>query len=375
MNRLVVRLVLSHLLVALVGAVATFAIVRNLAPQLFDRELRRGTGGPGPGRLVLQDQFVAAVDTALAWGVAVGVAAAAVIGAFAAYRLTRPLDALGDATRQLATGHYDVDVPRPGTKELDDLAEDVRSLGLSLAETERRRIRLLSEVAHEMRTPLTVVDGYVEGMIDGVLPADDATLSLLSSEMRRLRRLANDLSSLSRAEEGRLSLSFRETDLRDIVRQAVERLRPQAEDGDVDLTLGIPDHPVLAVVDPDRIAQVVTNVVGNALRATGADGAVTISLVTRGDSAVVSVTDTGEGLDPADLERVFERFYRVPGRLRTEAGSGDEGSGIGLTISRRIATAHGGTLTASSPGPGRGSTFTLALPHSGGSRPTPAPTR
>ncbi|MCA1782944.1 MAG: sensor histidine kinase [Dermatophilaceae bacterium] len=370
MNRLVVRLVLSHLLVAVVGAIATFAIVRNLAPQLFDRELRRGPGGPGPGRLDLQDQFVAAVDSALAWGVAVGVGAAAVIGALAAYRLTRPLDALGDATRQLATGHYDVDVPRPGTKELDDLAEDVRSLGLSLAETESRRIRLLGEVAHEMRTPLTVVDGYVEGMIDGVLPADDATLSLLSSEMRRLRRLANDLSSLSRAEEGRLAISIRAADLRDIVRQAVERLRPQAEDGDVELTLGIPDHAVPAAVDPDRIAQVVTNVVGNALRATGPHGAVTISLATRGDSAVLSVSDTGEGLDPADLERVFERFYRVPGRRRTEAGSGDEGSGIGLTISRRITEAHGGSLEAASAGRGRGSTFTMTLPVH---RPRPGP--
>jgi histidine kinase len=370
-NRLVVRLVLSHLLVAVVGAAATFAIVRMTAPSLFDRELGRGPGGPGPGRLVLQDQFTAAVDSALVLGVGVGIAAAAAIGAIAAYRLTRPLDALGAATRRLARGHYEVDVPRPGTKELDDLAEDICGLGSSLAETEGRRIRLLGEVAHEMRTPLTVVDGYVEGMIDGVLPSDDATLGLLTSEMRRLRRLADDLSSLSRAEEGRLALSVREADLGQVVRAAAERLRPQAEDGEVTLTTDLPEHAVPAAVDPDRIAQVVTNVIGNALRATQPGGGVLVSLRVEGDSAVVAVTDTGEGLDAADLERVFERFYRVPGRRRSETGSGDEGSGIGLTISRRIADAHGGTLTASSPGAGHGSTFALTLPILG-RRSTPA---
>ena len=193
-NRLVVRLVVSHLLVAAVGALATFAIVRAVAPPLFDRALRRGPGGPGPGsgRLLVQEQFTSAVDTSLLLGVGAGVAAAAILGAAAAYRLTRPLDALGEATRRMASGDYATDVPQPGTKELDDLADDIRGLGGSLAQTEARRIRLLGEVAHEMRTPLTVVDGYVEGIIDGVLPADDATLGLLSSEVRRLRRLADD---------------------------------------------------------------------------------------------------------------------------------------------------------------------------------------
>lgn len=370
-NRLVVRLVVSHLLVAVVGALATFAIVRAVAPPLFDRALRRGPGGPGPGsgRLLVQDQFTSAVDTSLVLGVGVGVAAAAVLGAAAAYRLTRPLDALGDATRRLAAGDYAVDVPRPGTKELDDLADDIRGLGGSLAQTEARRIRLLGEVAHEMRTPLTVVDGYVEGIIDGVLPADDATLGLLSSEVRRLRRLADDLSSLSRAEEGRLTLAVRADDLGEVVRHAAERLRPQAEDGAVDLSIVVPAEPVVATLDPDRLAQVVTNLVGNALRATGPGGAVAVEVDTHAEDRVrVRVSDTGEGLAPEDLERVFERFYRVPARRRGDPGSGGAGSGIGLTISRRIAAEHGGTLTASSPGPGRGATFTLTLPRSRGSR-------
>ena len=136
-NRLVVRLVVSHLLVAAVGALATFAIVRAVAPPLFDRALRRGPGGPGPGsgRLLVQDQFTSAVDTSLLLGVGAGVAAAAILGAAAAYRLTRPLDALGEATRRMASGDYAIDVPQPVTKELDDLADDIRGLGGSLAQT------------------------------------------------------------------------------------------------------------------------------------------------------------------------------------------------------------------------------------------------
>jgi signal transduction histidine kinase len=365
-NRLVVRLVLSHVAVAVIGVVATVVVVRALAPGLFDQQIQGGgrgpQGGSGPSRM-LREQFAAAVDTSLMVGVVVGAVCAAAIGAYAAYRLTRPLTVLGDVTRTMAAGRYDAEVPQPGTKELDDLAESVRSLGTSLAETESRRIRLLGEIAHEMRTPLTVVDGYVEGMIDGVLPSDDATLSLLSSEMRRLRRLADDLSSLSRAEEGRLDLAVRPADVREIVRQTAERLRPQADDADVVLDLALdPDAPVHSHVDPDRIAQVLTNLIGNALRATAPGGRVTVSLHTDRTRVVVVVADTGEGLAPADLERVFERFYRVPGRRRIEAGSGGEGSGIGLTISRRIAEAHGGTLTATSAGRGHGSTFTLVLP-------------
>ena len=378
MNRLVVRLVVSHLLVAAVGAAATFLLVRLLAPQALDRSMRgpRGQGGPGgpggpgstgsegaPGQL-LREQFTAAVDSALIVGVGVGALAAAAIGALIAYRLARPLERLSAATHEMASGHVDVAVPAPGTRELNDLAEGVRSLGASVRETEQRRVRLLGEVAHEMRTPLTVVDGYVEGMIDGVLPADDATLALLSGEMRRLRRLADDLSSLSRAEEGRLAMTIRPVDVAEVVRQAAERLRPQVEDAGVKMEVAVPDQPMPGEVDADRIAQVITNLVGNALRATPAGGRVRLSLDHEGGQLVTRVHDTGEGLNPQDLERVFERFYRVPDRRRPQQGSGDEGSGIGLTVSRRIAAAHGGTLTASSPGRGEGSTFTLTLPRS-----------
>ena len=376
MNRLVVRLVLSHVLVAVVAAVATFLVVRQLAPALFDASLRLGPGsmGQGPGTgggagMVLRQQFGDAVDQALLVGALVGAVTAAIVGAFAAYRLTRPLDALRAATRSMAQGRYAVPLPSPGTTELAELTNDVQHLGQQLGETENRRVRLLGEVAHEMRTPLTVIDGTVEAMIDGVLPVEPERLALVSDEVRRLRRLSDDLSALSRADEGRLSLVLTDVDLREVVQRAAGRLVAQALDAG--LTLDIACGPVVVPVrvDPERIGQVVTNLVGNAVRATPEGGQVTVRCGLAGAAAgagraappeaAIVVTDTGEGLAADDLERVFERFYRVPGRRSVDSESG---SGIGLTIARGIVHAHGGTLSAMSPGPGLGATFTVALP-------------
>jgi len=361
-NRLAVRLVLSHVLVAVLGGLATFLVVRTLTPALFDQMtggqgpmMGQGSGHPGS----LRGQVADAVTQALLVGILVGVFAATVFGIFAARRLVRPLRQLGDTTREIAAGNYDVHVARPTEHELALLADDVNTLGRTLAETESRRVRLLGELAHEMRTPLTVIEGSVEGMIDGVLPTGPERLGLVSDEVRRLRRLSDDLSALSRTEEGRLGLILSPADLRAVVTAAVERLRPQADDADVELSVRMPGARVPVAVDSDRFAQVVTNLVGNALRATDAGGTIDVEVSTDAASAVVAVTDSGEGLAPEDLERVFERFYRVPDRRR---GGADTGSGIGLTIARGIVLAHGGTLDARSPGRGRGATFTARLP-------------
>ena len=360
MNRLAVRLVLSHVLVAVLGGVATFLVVRTLTPALFDR-MMGGQGsmmGQGAGGS-LRGQVADAVTQALLVGVLVGIVAATAFGIFAARRLVRPLRQLGDTTREIAAGRYDVHVARPQEHELALLADDVNTLGRTLAETESRRVRLLGELAHEMRTPLTVIEGSVEGMIDGVLPTGPERLGLVSDEVRRLRRLADDLSALSRTEEGRLGLLLAPADLRDVVTAAVERLRPQADDAGLELHLRMPGAAVPVVVDPDRLAQVVTNLVGNAIRASDAGGRIDVEVSVDRATGSVSVTDGGEGLAPEDLERVFERFYRVPDRRR---GGADTGSGIGLTIARGIVRAHGGTLDARSPGRGRGATFTARLP-------------
>ena len=359
-----VRLFISYAAVIVIGAAVTYVTVRLLAPTLFDQHMNMLGGdhmGMGPGGQSgtagsAHSAFISALTTALLVGVLASVAAAGLAAAFVTSRLLRPLNAVRAATRRIAAGHYQASVPVPEVPELAALAGDVNTLAAALASTEARRTRLLGEVAHEMRTPLTALGGYVEGLIDGVFAPEPEILGAVSDELRRLGRLADDLSALSRAEEQRLELHPADADLAGLARRAAGRLAPQFADRHV--TLAVHAAGLLPVrADPDRITQVLTNIIGNALAATPAEGAVTVRARAAGKRAEVSVTDTGAGLAASDLERVFERFYRASGQPRRSSGSG-----IGLTIARNIARAHGGEVTASSPGPGRGATFVLMLP-------------
>ncbi|MDR7330448.1 sensor histidine kinase [Corynebacterium guangdongense] len=359
-TRLRTRLVVSHVAVALVSLAATGLLVAMLAREFIGRRLgvadSPGPGGRGPGGGV-GPQIMTAVTEALLIGLLVGVVAAVLLGVVASRRIARSLEDIRDGTSRLAQGDYSAALPSSTITELDELATDIRAMADHLAETEKRRTRLIGEVGHEMRTPLTVIDAQIEAMLDGVMPLDGDSLAPLAGESRRLRRLADDLSSLSRAEEGRLSLRTEKTDLSGLVAQVTDRLAPQLDDAGIALERAVSPAPVEA--DPDRISQVITNLIGNAIRATPPGGTVTVTCSARDGRAVAEVSDTGEGIAARDLDTIFERFYRVPSR-RTVGG--DPGSGIGLTISRSLAQQHGGTLTAASAGPGRGATFTLSLP-------------
>jgi histidine kinase len=235
----------------------------------------------------------------------------------------------------------------------------VNTLATRLADTEERRSRLLGEVAHEMRTPLTSLEGYLEGLIDGVFAPEPEVLDAVSDELRRLRRLADDLSALSRSEDQRLDLTLADTDLAALAAKAADRLAPQFTDAGVRLSVEVA-APLPVWADPDRLTQVLTNILGNALAATPAGGLVTVRTAAPPGLAQVMIGDTGIGLGVADTERVFERFYRAP-RPPAQPSTAT-GSGIGLTIARNIARAHGGEVTAASDGLGQGATFTLSLP-------------
>ena len=304
----------------------------------------------------VRDAFLSALNTALLVGLVASVVAAVVVAWLVTRRLMCPLDAVRTATRQIAAGGYEVSVPLPSEPELAALATDVNTLAAALADTETRRTRLLGDVAHEMRTPLTALDGYVEGLIDGVFAPTSDIFASLSEELRRLHRLASDLSSLSRAQEQRLDLHPVDADLAALARAAAARLAPQFQDAQVMLIVKA-DMLLPVRVDPDRITQVLTNLLGNALVATPAGGTVTVTAGSTVRGGEVVVTDTGVGLSEQDVDRVFERFYRAPGQPRRSAGSG-----IGLTIARGIARGHGGDVIAASAGPGRGSSFTVVLP-------------
>jgi signal transduction histidine kinase len=362
--RLPLRLFLSYSVVAVVGAIVAYLTVFLLAPALFDHQVGM-MGGNGMGMQMgfgattqasVRDAFRTALDNALLVGLVASVAAAVVVAWFVTRRLLRPLNAVRSATRQIAAGRYQVSVPLPSEPELAALATDVNTLAKALADTETRRTRLLGDVAHELRTPLTALDGYVEGLIDGVFAPNSEVFSSLSEELRRLHRLANDLSSLSRVQERGLDLHLVDVNLADLARRAAARLAPQFDDAKVALVVNA-DTALPVFADPDRITQVLTNLLGNALLATPAGGSVTVTARPSARGGEVVVADTGVGLSGQDVERVFERFYRAPGQPRRSAGSG-----IGLTIARGIARGHGGEVTASSAGAGLGASFTVVLP-------------
>jgi histidine kinase len=364
--RLPGRLFVSYVLVIAVGAVIAFVTVRLIAPRFFAREIGVVFNNFVPIvssararrdlRASARSAFESALTTSLLLGTLASVAAAVVAAGIVTGRLMRPLNAVRSATRQIAAGSYEASVPLPKDPELAGIAADVNTLATRLADTEARRSRLLGEVAHEMRTPLTALEGYLEGLIDGVFAPEPEVLGAASDELRRLRRLADDLSALSRAEEQRLDLTLAAADLASLAAKAAGRLAPQFSDAGVTLTVA-PGAPLPVWADPDRITQVLTNILGNALTATPAGGSVTVAIRAQSGQAQVMVSDTGAGLAAADLERVFERFYRAPGQPRRAPGSG-----IGLTIARGIARAHGGDVSAASAGPGRGAAFVLTLP-------------
>ena len=356
-RRLRSRLFVSYALVVAAGAVTMVVTSAFVTRTVYRRQLRGLGRGRGRNDRAGDDALTSALDESLWVALLAGTAAALVVAALVAWflgsRLLRPLDDVRVATRRMAAGDYDVRVEPPTEPELASLAHDVNTLGDHLAETERRRSHLLGEVTHEMRTPLTLIGGRLEGLIDGVIEPDPATFAALADEAGRLERLVDDLTLLSRADEGALTIDLEPIDLADLVASIVSRFAPQFDHAGVELV-----HDAGGAVpvdgDPQRLAQILGNIVGNALGHSSAGGTVTVR-VGSDEVAWVEVSDTGDGIAPDEIDAIFDRFYRSP-------HSGRAGRGIGLTIARSLARAHGGDVTATSPGRGRGATFLVTLP-------------
>ncbi|HEX6425077.1 MAG TPA: HAMP domain-containing sensor histidine kinase [Acidimicrobiales bacterium] len=358
-QRLDVRLFASYAAVTVAGAVVLLVTVRLLVPPLFDRRMGSGPrAGRGPGHDA-HDALTGALDRALVVALVASLVAAVIVAVLVARAILGPVGRVRTATRRLAAGHYGERVPEPAEPELAALAADVNALARSLDDTERRRTQLVSDVAHELRTPLTTIRGYAEGLADGVVAPDADVLGAVLGEVDRLERLAGDLSSLSRADEGAPGLHLAPVDLAALTAGVVERFRARAAEAGVDIAVTGADRlPVTA--DADRLDQVIANLVANAVTYTPAGGRVVVDVAAAEGAGTVRVSDSGIGLAADELERVFDRFYRIEGVSRPPGGSG-----IGLAIARTYARAHGGEVTASSEGPGRGATFVLRVPAAG----------
>jgi signal transduction histidine kinase len=269
-------------------------------------------------------------------------------------RFASPLGAVMDAADRVAEGDYGVRVREYGAPPMRALAHSFNTMTERLQNADRLRRDLMADVAHELRTPLSVLQGRLEGVLDGVYARDDPQISQLLDETHVLSRLIEDLRTLALSDAGALQLQKEPTDVGSLVQDVVSSMQVEATRSSVTLNVITPTEDVVLDLDALRIREVLTNLLSNALRHAGAGRAVTVSASNTSEGAMVTVTDDGEGMPPEEVARVFDRFYK---------GTGSRGSGLGLTIAKGIVTAHGGEITASSQ-LGKGTTVAFMLPRS-----------
>ena len=353
------KLFLSHFLVVLVAVLTLLMAVLIIAPIIFgsfEPALLLGGADDTPveafGQTLLYSLLVAGV---------LATVAAALASLFISRRFVEPLRYVLAATSRIASGRYGERVPvRNDADELGELSQSFNAMARALEEAERRRMEVISDVSHELRTPLSTIRGYMEGLAEGVVEPSEETWTLLYAEFERLGRLVDDLRRLSRAEAGQLDLSIAPVSPAEVVRLTVGGMLPLFNEKGVELKSAVPGDLPSVLADVDRVVQVLSNLLSNALRYTPDGGRVLVEARAAGDEVTFEVTDTGTGIAPEHLERLFERCYRVEkSRSRGEARGG---SGVGLAISRALVEAIGGRIWVESPGLGEGATFAFTLP-------------
>lgn len=321
-----------------------------------------GMGSPMSAPEAMPDLYRAfrmSFNEALAYALLAAILAAAGVSVFFSRRVIFPLRSMMSASQRIAEGHYDERVDLHGEDEIAELAGRFNRMAERLEAVESMRRRLIGDVTHELRTPLTAIKGSMEGLIDGVLPADQETYEQIHQEAGRLARLVDDLQELSRVEAGAYELDLKPLELPGLIELVSRRLAARFEAARLRLDRNLPPDLPRVLADEDRLVQVMMNLIGNALQYTPEGGVVTVSASVVNGRMQVSVRDTGIGIPPEHLPHIFDRFYRVDKSRSRQAGGG---SGIGLTIARHLVEAHGGKLRAESAGTGAGSTFTFTLP-------------
>lgn len=373
-SHLGLKLFLSYFLVIIIGMSSIWIATRFTAPRAFARHLfsmeqRMGMGngmgqgqgqGAGQGGMMADfyDSFQATFNESLIIAVILASIVALVASLLFSKKIIEPVRIMTKASQRIAEGHYGERVLSAGSDELSQLAKSFNQMAEELEQVESMRRRLIGDVAHELRTPLTAIKGSAEGLVDGVLPASTETYQMIHSEADRLSRLVDDLQELSRVESRAVQLEIFPVDSTQLIQTVMKRMRFQFEDKHIALSSNLPQDPVQILADEGRAIQVLTNLLGNALLYTPEGGEVAISLERRDRMACISVRDTGIGISPGHLPRIFDRFYRADAaRSRTRGGSG-----IGLTIARHLIESQGGKIWAESEGENKGSVFSFTLP-------------
>lgn len=286
----------------------------------------------------------------------VGLVIAVALAALMTRAITRPLQHVAASAADIADGNYAVRAPIQGVNEVQAVADAFNRMAEKVQDEQRSQQDFLANVSHDLKTPLTSIQGFSQAIMDGAAPDPVGAARIIYDEAARLNRMVVELTDLARLQAGRLSMHISALDMSQLTQAIVERLSIMAREKGVALVVEARPMPNIAG-DGDRLAQVLTNLISNAIKFTPPGGTVTVRTQVRTNGVEVVVQDTGAGIAAEDLPRVFERFYQVD-----KARGPRRGTGLGLSIVQEIVQAHGGTITVSSPGVNSGSTFTIWLP-------------
>ena len=325
---------------------------------------------PDPGRPWSPEQaFLDRIETAIRVGAVGATLVALVIGTLLARTLTRPLRELTAATRVVAAGKLGHQVRVRSRDELGELARSFNEMSRDLARSNQQRRQMTADIAHDLRTPLSILLGYTEALSDGKLAATAEVHRVMHAEAQHLSRLIDDLRTLSLADAGELTLNWQSCLPYDILARTAAAYQGRAGEKNVSLTVRAGRELPAVTVDPERMAQVLGNLVSNALRYTPAGGQITLAAAAVAGEVALQVADTGSGIAAEDLPHIFNRFYRADQSRQQQNGE----SGLGLAIAKSMVEAQGGIITVESS-PGRGTTFTIRLKPAQ-ERPAPRKTR
>jgi len=363
-----VKFFISYFVVICVGILVLISASQFTVPNAFERHMAEMTEVLGNQAAELEADlyvnFQKAFTETLVFSAAAAFVTALVVSILVTRQVVAPIRRLQSVSRYIADGHYDERVQVPGHQDRNDLDElgqlavSFNQMTLRLEQAEVLRKQLIGDIAHELRTPLTTIKGSLEGLIDGVLPAERDTYHQIYQEAERLQRLVDDLQDLNLVESGAFQLDPEPVDPAAVIKLTLARLMRQFDEKGVSLINNLPEKLPDVIADEDRLGQVFTNLIGNALQYTPSGGEVQVASQLVGRRVQIQVIDSGIGISSDNLPRIFTRFYRVD-KSRSRAGGG---SGIGLTIAKHLVEAQGGRIWASSSGLDQGSTFTVELP-------------
>ncbi|OMC00776.1 two-component sensor histidine kinase [Mycobacterium sp. NS-7484] len=355
------RLLSAQALVLAAGAGTTGLVAAVVGPPLFREHLHRaGVSGDSAEQMHAEEAYVYATVISIAVALCVATLAALIVTWYVGRRLQRSLTEVARAATAIADGHYDSRVPPADLgDDFDSLARSFNQMAAQLEAVDAGRRRLFSDLAHEIRTPVSVLEAYFEAIEDGVRTLDPETVSMLRQQTHRLVRFAGDAAALAQAEETQTTLTPAPVRVAAAVTDAVAAARDRFDAKGVTLDWRVPEELPPLWADPHRLAQILGNLLDNALRHTAAGGRVTIEARTgiETGTVTVTVTDTGDGIPAEHLPHVFERFYRADTARDRDHG----GAGIGLAIVKALVEAHRGQIAVTSR-PGTPTTFTITLP-------------